>query len=1011
MSRNILIYLLAAFFLYIAPGVKALDFDVANNDQVLSLNGNWKFFITSEKDTAVENNFFKLQFDETDWKEIPVPSNWELEGFEEPTYFFPDRDMTAYYRETIEIPDHFQGKQLLLHFDGVSFAYELYVNGKKEGKFESAFNQAQFDIGHHVEAGDKEILIALKVYRTHKHLAFDCNDDWALSGIYRDVYLVAIPDIFMDYYKLQTTLDQAGTAFLNGSVDIRFIPRREQERKTPPDVAVKVSLKNPDGENVSEKLVHVDWKKFEILPVCTFSLQVETPRLWNAEYPNLYDLELELLVNQEPIQSLKKKVGLREVKVDKNGLRINGQSVKIRGVCRHEIHPEKGRAITEEIWVQDIKLMKKANINSVRCAHYPPHPRFLELCDQYGLYVLDEVPFGFGEELLDDPDILGQLLARAEYTVERDRNHPCVIIWDIGNENPVTDIVKKVAAHVKHLDPSRPILFPHNNFGRERFGQETGLPPFTDIYGNHYSNAAQMSAMAQDSNLTLPVLFTEYNHSLDEAFGEMGEKWEIIYQHDKLIGGNIWLWADQGLYRSVEGKEVYNSNENIHVLRRKDSGVSADFWMSNDTVMDSHGVYGTDGIVQANRFPQTDYWQTRKVYSPVQIKTNHLQVKPGKQEVELDIVNRYAFTNLDQTTMKWKLMKLDELVKMGEIEWDLAPGEQGKIKESIKFPKDINTLPYFLVIEVEDKDENDIYEHSLTINGSQLEGARAMASALEKQVLHEAASKGTGSMEQAFVAEGQEFVISIEGQNLLSISMNGQSLLKGIQLRVAREMTMAEQRMYEVMGDPKFEQGVSKTEVISLGTLENEPETVVVARVDYSLVGHPDALVHARYSFYIDKQNGQVDIVYELEPEHYEGYFPELGLDFVLPAEYTFFTWLGDGPYPSYPQKSELAIPGFYHMKAGDPYFDGNRAKVAFAALQDANGKGLMLVGQEENIAVAREENAMIISHNLLVAGLGTKFKFPVTHFKANEIGTRVGKICLKPILVKPEQEVIKAIQ
>ncbi len=987
--------------------VKSVVFEPTDKN-VITLNGNWDFYITFEEDTSFHNNFYRKDFKSNLWQTIPVPSNWELMGFEEPTYFYPEKNVIGYYRKEVEINEALSDKQLFLHFEGVAFAYELYVNGKNAGKFESAFNHAQFDITQYIGEEETNLTIALKVTRSHKHLAFDCNDDWALSGIYRDVYLIGMPDTYIDNFDIQTLVQKDGNASIAGNIAISHIPVKAKENMTTPELMVIINLKDADGNIIAKEQVDVDWDKYEIMPDAGFQLTVNEPHLWNAEHPYLYTIEMELRRDGEVIQNISDKIGIRTISVDRNGLKINGKNIKIRGVCRHEIQPERGRALREQDWVQDIKLMKEANINAVRCSHYPPHPRFLELCDEYGFYVVNEVPFGFGEKILDDPDILGELLARAKHTLERDKNHPSVIIWSIGNENPVTENVKAVAQYVKLMDPSRPILFPHNNFSWEKFGQSTGLPAFTDIYGNHYSNAEKIEDFAKSDKFDIPFLFTEYNHSLDEAFGALQRKWDVIYRYDNLIGGYIWLWADQGLYRGTAGKEVYNSNDSIHVLKGKNSALSADFWISEDTIMDSHGVYGTDGIVRANRFPQTDYWETRKVYSPVKIAENKLMVKPGNQEVTLSVTNYYNFTNLNKTAIKWNLLRIDKIVDKSSFLLDIPPGDTQNINLSLEIPSDINEVPYFLEIYVTDWNDIAVYEHAISFNEATFKDLESYHVNDSFTLVEPTVLVGT-SYEEVISVNDNTLNVSIDEEHLLSLKVNDITLLDEIGLRVTRNLTMAEQKTYEDRNDPKFSFGVLGATLNNLGKTFEGENTIISANVTYTLTGHPEASVNVLYNFVTGKQSGKIDVLYQISSENYKGYFPELGIDFYLPTEFTQISWLGNGPYPAYPEKSALVSPGFYTINTSYPYFEGNRNNTSLAIAQNKNKQGIVFLGNNENISFSQNDDNVIVSHNLLVAGLGSKFKFPITHYKASELGTQQGRISIIPVFLL-EKEVKEAL-
>ncbi len=344
------------------------------------------------------------------------------------------------------------------------------------------------------------------------------------------------------------------SATVEGRVDIRFFRNQRDTMsggRTPvKPLSLRVTLAEPGGRVVHDAAIPVVQRHPLILPSPGFRIAVPKPKLWNAEEPNLYTLTLILTAGGETMQTVRARIGIRAVSIEDGVFKINGRPVKLRGVCRHEIHPEVGRAFREDLWRQDIGLMKAANINAVRTSHYPPHERFLELCDEAGLYVIDEVPMGFGDSYLNIPEMRGTMLARAEETIARDRNHPSVIVWSIGNENPLTLNLENTAREVKLLDPERPILYPGGNFnGSPNDRTNTGHSSFVDILSHHYPTNADMEQYASERNYRIPWIFTEINHALHGGFDDYRTKWELIEKTDVFAGGMIWLWADQGIRR------------------------------------------------------------------------------------------------------------------------------------------------------------------------------------------------------------------------------------------------------------------------------------------------------------------------------------------------------------------------------------------------------------------------------------------------------------------------------
>jgi beta-galactosidase len=416
-----------------------------------------------------------------------------------------------------------------LRFEGVAFGFEAWVNGREVGaSAASAYNPNTFDITDALRPEpNAENVLAVRVTTKPLGYEFDVNDDWALSGVYRDVTLFSVPATHVQDVATHTTLAADGAADLHVAVVV-----------SQPDVEVSGKLLAPDGKTVRDfKLSRQANGRYES------SVRVVNPRLWTAETPALYRLQLSLSSGSGPLQKIEERIGLREITIVNGVLQLNGRPVKLRGVDHHDLAPETGRAITEEEMRRDLELMRKGNINFVRTSHYPPNRRFVELCDELGFYVMDEVAIGKGEEHLEDPAYRENILARVEPTVTRDKNRPSVIVWSIGNENPLTDVELEAGRRAKQLDPSRPICYP--KIGSYFAQNYQRIPEFVDIYAPHYPTNATLRDYAE--KLKRPVILTEYAHALGLATDRIQEQWEFLQATPQFAGGAIWHFMDQGI--------------------------------------------------------------------------------------------------------------------------------------------------------------------------------------------------------------------------------------------------------------------------------------------------------------------------------------------------------------------------------------------------------------------------------------------------------------------------------
>jgi len=369
-------------------------------DCEVSLNGQFQFMMNGP-----EHEFFQPEFDVSKWSTIEVPGHWELQGFEEPLYKEP-REGVGLYRRVFEVPAAWRERRVLIRFEGVLYGFEFWVNGKHAGRFESAFNRSEFDITNLIER-ERSNMLAVRVYRRFKGWQFDTHDAWGISGIYRDVSLFTVDAVHIQDLTVTTEVEQdRSRARVQCEI---FVARSGSE--TPRDISVSSTLIDPVGHMVStRKAIFAKWDSDRGTTYTT--LPVDTPLLWSAETPHLYDLQLDLRAGNALLHSLRRKVGIRQLSIDGDVFKLNDHPIKLRGVNHHDIHPDVGRALREAHYRQDIELMKRANINAVRTSHYPPHPVFLDLCDQHGIYVICEVPFGFGDKNLKDPSYGDILLLR-----------------------------------------------------------------------------------------------------------------------------------------------------------------------------------------------------------------------------------------------------------------------------------------------------------------------------------------------------------------------------------------------------------------------------------------------------------------------------------------------------------------------------------------------------------------------------------------------------------------------
>lgn len=958
----------------------------------LSLNDDWRFRLADRSQQTLLDNFFKPDFDDTDFRSIPVPSNWELQGFETPRYDYPDPEKVGLYRKGFTLPDSWQGRQVFVHFEGVAFGYTLYLNGQEIGGFNHTFLPCQFDLTPYLQQGEN--LLALLCRRDLPQTPFDCADDWALSGIYRQVYLFSPPPYFLDNLSVETHIDPARrSARIQGQVDIRFFRRPGSPKAPLPPLLLDIELKNPEGQKIFQQEFPLNFLHPDFFPYQSFQIPVKHALLWNAETPFLYDLTLTLWVHGQERHQIHRKIGLREVSIENRILKINGQPVKLRGVCRHETHPDVGRALQEKHWRQDIEMIKAANINAVRCSHYTPHPRFLELCDEYGLYVFDEVPICFGERFQADPRGLEAMLSRADAAVRRDCLHPSVIAWGIGNENPLTANLEKVARFVKRMDPSRLVYYPGGDFRSSQSTADTGHASFIDFYSRHYPKQYHIERHVQETTVPIPYLYSEFNHALDTAFGGLAPKWELIQKTPQIAGGFIWLWADQGIRRSINGRPVHNSYLDIQNLGPSD--LSGDVYLDDNTLLDSHGQYGTDGIVYADRRPQTDYFQTRAVYSPIHLLEKQIPVKPGRQTIKLTIENRYDFTDLKECTGFYRLFENSRVIREQPFALSARPHTSQTLALPLLLPENLSEQNYWMELIFQNSRKQTVSEYSVRLLPTS-EPVDWLAW-LDRKIAPSALEQTPDGWK--WPRSGLSLTVEPNGQ--ITLQDGGQVLLKGPYLRTGRGPTMAERRTYASAKLQIWEPSLFD-KITVLEQSQEQTQTSTLLRF-HLLFENPDQTRTAdAVIIYTLSPKGWLDIDYTITAQTPQGALLECGLAFQAPQLPSTITWQGLGPYPAYPDKSELCRWGFHTIPLDFPFFNGNRMEVQ-TALFTFGPRRLGVLCPPGNLGWEKTPNGLVLSHNAAVAGLGTKFALPDVRIETDNFQPLRGR--LRILLLSPSSK------
>ncbi|MCK9218458.1 MAG: DUF4981 domain-containing protein [Bacteroidales bacterium] len=659
--------------------IDALMNDASISKNFLLLNGLWKFHWSENPDKRL-SNFYKDSFDVSNWKDIQVPSTIEMQGYGYPIYvnipyefkhlMKPDPPKVPHdynpvgsYRRDFEVPASWNNRKVFLHFGAVkSFCY-VYLNGQQIGMGKDAKTPLEFDITKYLRTGKNTV--GIEVFRWSDGSYLECQDMWRMSGINRDVYLYSTPKTrICDFFVVGDLFSN----YTHGLLKVTTVVQGSEGKGYQLGIALFESKKN--ATPLFRESLCFDLKENASASLL-FEKYIPYPQKWSAEIPNLYYLVLSL---KDPsgkiIETTGCQVGFRTTEVKDGQFLVNGKPILIKGVNRHETDPKTGHVISKDMMLKDIRLMKEANINTVRTCHYPDDPVWYDLCDEYGLYVIDEANIeshgmGYDPEttLGNKPEWEESHLNRTERMFERDKNHPSIIIWSLGNEAGNGCNFTATYRWVKNHDHTRPVWY-------ERSEQSAN----TDIFCPMYWNPLDLEWYGYVPQLR-PLIMCEYAHAMGNSTGNFQDYWDVIEKYPQLQGGCIWDWVDQG-------------------LAAKDS-LGRDFWTFGGDYgpknVPSDGNFNCNGIVSPDRKPHPGYQEVKKVYQYVKFLPFDLLKN------SFEVLNKYDFYDLSNTEINWVLSANGKIVQVGKLPpFTLSPGNKKKFSVQLPILKPTQPTEYFL---------------------------------------------------------------------------------------------------------------------------------------------------------------------------------------------------------------------------------------------------------------------------------------------------------------------------
>lgn len=908
-----------------------------------SLSGPWQFhFSKRPEDRPVD--FYLPEFDVSAWKTIPVPSNWQLQGYGKPImvnfqYPFvakpplvtvePPKDWTAYeyrnevgsYRKEFELPADWQGQNVFLHFAGVESAMYVWVNGQRVGYSEDSYTPAEFDITPYLKPGKN--IVAAEVYRWSDGSYLEDQDFVRLSGIFRDVHLYAVPKTYIRDISVKPTLD---ADYVDGEIMVSSRVRNTSDQATRPSVSFE--LLDDAGRQVATNEMTVDVVPGEEFTV-TLGAPVAKPAQWSAETPNLYTLLVTLRDADGKVQTVERsRIGFRKIEIKDQQLLLNGKPIKLRGVNRHETDPDTGRHQTEARMIEDILIMKRNNIDTVRTCHYPNDPRFYELCDQYGIYVVDEANveshgMGYGQESLSrKPSWKKAHVERAVAMVERDKNHPSVIMWSYGNEAGPGENFAASRDAVKAIDTSRPTHYEGNS-------------DYADVQSEMYPSHDHVAFNARSNN-PKPYFMCEFAHAQGNAEGGLKEYWDLVDNNPRLIGGCIWDFVDQGLRMPSKGGKS-PLGEDFYFASGGDFGD-----VPND------GLSSMDGIISSDRKEGSDIAEVKAVFQPVAIGAQ------GAASGLITLKNKYAFTTLSHTNLNWRMTADGEVIQQGTIETPaVAPGQTQAISIPVKALTPLPGRKYWLNVSLSLRD------------------ATPWAAAGHVLAMGQLELPGVASAELKF--DGLAPVEATETDADITIRAGGSVARFDKQSAALASLKLGEQEMlaeapalqvFRAPGDNDvwIDRRWRRHRLDDLKLIEQRATLVPVmngvtrVQANRTWAGAEDVefTENTTYTFFGD---GTIDVVVQIGCSRESLILPRQGVRMILPAGFDRVTWFGRGPGATYPDRYTAGLFGRYSAKVSELYEQyarpqtmGNHHQTEWVALTNGQGRG-MLVSTPDSFA------------------------------------------------------------
>lgn len=954
-----------------APTTEFMNFDSRKEAESLrfeeskyyqSLNGIWKFYYTDSHKTLSEN-ITDANLDCSAWDDIQVPGNWEVQGhgvaiYTNHGYEFKPRNPNpphlpsdipvGVYRRDFEIPSDWQERNIYLNLDGAKSGLYVYINGKFVGYSEDSKNRARFHINPYLQAGKNQL--TLKIFRWSTGSYLECQDFWRISGIERDVYLSSTPKVQLEDFTIVSTLDPT---YKNGIFNLTgMISDKDVDNK---NITIAFDLVDKNKKTVAAQSLNLSNTSSDTLH---FSFDKVIPNVapWSAEQPNLYKLYITIKADDEIKQVIPYQVGFRRIEFGEvaqkdakgNPYRVmlfNGQPIKLKGVNIHEHNPKTGHYMTEELMRRDFELMKQNNLNSVRLCHYPQGRRFYELCSEYGLYVYDEANIEShgmyydlrkGGTLGNNPEWLGVHLDRIDNMYERNKNHPCVTIWSLGNEAGNGYNFYMAYNRVKKDPMNRPVCY-------ERAQWEWN----TDMYVPQYPSAAWLEEIGRNGS-DRPVVPSEYSHAMGNSSGRLSDQWEAIYRYPNLQGGYIWDWVDQGIWVDKDGGYW---------------AYGGDFGKN----MPSDGNFLCNGIVNPDRNPHPAMAEVKYAHQNVGFKA--IDLSKGK----IQVTNRYYFSSLADYKVNYEISENGKIIKKGTSILPLQPQQSDTLTIPVKTISPKAGAEYTVTLRVVANKAKPLVPVGHEVAYDQFKLPIAKAAIVYRPAQGAMQIKETNN-QITISSAAVHFTFDKKSGMISEYNVKGRSYFNegfGIQPNFWRAPNDNDYGN----GAPKRLQiwKTSSRDFNVVNTNCKKTATGVQLSIDYLLPAgnlylvnytiYPDGIVDVKAKFNscslneTESELSEATRLATFSPEvkaaraqSNQIEVPRIGVRFRVPANYNQVLYYGRGPEENYSDRNSGSLVGLYRTTAEEMYYpyvrpqeNGHRTETRWMGVTDKAGNGLLI--------------------------------------------------------------------